>query len=40
MYGQYKDGLKTLMTGDYLGAEKSFEDLLAHSYLDQVRLSG
>ena len=38
LYKQYKDGLKILMKGDYDEAEKSFEEILSHSYLKSVIL--
>ena len=38
LYTQFTDGLKTQHTGRYLEAEKSFEELLAHSYLEKVIL--
>jgi tetratricopeptide (TPR) repeat protein len=36
LYGQYKDGLKVLVTGDYESAERIFKAILDHSYLQLV----
>ena len=36
LYSQYKDGLKILMKGDHNEAERLFELILTHSYLESV----